>query len=119
MAECRCVEEACRMSGSAVLHGYQRQADYKVLHRGKYSISGSVNLHREVRSEGQLRKVGMMIWAIWLTVAFILGGSAGLLAFALVRMSGGLAPQSFDVPDLNGMFGTASAQVRFGTPHGS
>ena len=59
-----------------------------------------------------------MMWAIWLTVAFIVGGSAGLLACALMHMSGGLAPQSLDVPDLNGMLGTPNTQVRYGTPRG-
>ena len=59
-----------------------------------------------------------MISAIWLTVAFIVGGSAGLLVCALMRMSGGLAPPCFDVPDPNGMLGTANTQARFGRSQG-
>ncbi|MEO8739998.1 MAG: hypothetical protein ABI537_09880 [Casimicrobiaceae bacterium] len=53
-----------------------------------------------------------MIWALWLSAAFIVGGGAGLLACALMRMSGGLAPPSLDVPDLNGMLGPARAARR-------
>jgi len=40
------------------------------------------------------------IW--WLMVAFIGGGCAGVLALALMRMSGGLPEQSSYAPDLNG-----------------
>jgi hypothetical protein len=40
------------------------------------------------------------IW--WLMVAFIGGGCAGVLALALMRMSGELPEQSSYAPDLNG-----------------
>jgi hypothetical protein len=39
------------------------------------------------------------IW--WLLVAFIGGGTAGMLVMALMEMSGGLPEQSTHVSDLN------------------
>jgi len=44
-----------------------------------------------------------MVSAWWLLVAFFGGGFAGVLAAALMRMSGGLPePSASSVPDLNG-----------------
>ncbi len=40
------------------------------------------------------------IW--WLLVAFVGGGTAGILVMALMQMSGGLPEQSSYAPDLNG-----------------
>lgn len=45
-----------------------------------------------------------MVSAWWLIVAFMVGGGAGVLLVALMRMSGKHPePSAANVPDLNGM----------------
>jgi hypothetical protein len=45
-----------------------------------------------------------MVSAWWLIVAFMVGGGAGVLLLALMRMSGEQPePSTASVPDLNGM----------------
>ena len=39
----------------------------------------------------------------WVIVAFLLGGCAGILVMALMRMAGGLPKQLAGAPDLNGL----------------
>jgi hypothetical protein len=43
-----------------------------------------------------------MVSMWWLLVAFVGGGTAGILVMALMQMSGGLPEPSSYVPDLNG-----------------
>lgn len=44
-----------------------------------------------------------MVSTWWLLVAFVVGGSAGVLALALMQMAGDSPEDSPSVPDLNAM----------------